>query len=210
MKGASTFWSWFSENERRFRDIEVPEKEQLLDELQENLQAVCEHFWFEVGGGETGPRELVITAEGRVSVFAQLLEFVRAAPIIAGWEVVAFKPPQGFAFVTEYEDIILAPEATWFLPLFSASKPQSLGLRVAFAHFETAKERQFMSAAYLMLEAGLGELAAAQEIDYLEVCRAPSVPESEGFRNLRTLPDYLAERSGGLVSNKSLERTREG
>jgi hypothetical protein len=209
MKGASSFWSWFSENERRFRDIEVAEKEQLLDELQENLQAVCADFWFEVGGGEIGPRELVITAEGKLSIFAQLLEFVRAAPRIAGWEVVAFKPPQGFSFVTEYEDIIVAPEATWFLPLFSASNPQSLGLRVAYAHFESAKERQFLSATYITLEAALGELAAAQEIDHLEVCRAPSAPESEGYRNLRTLPDYLAERSGGLVSNTSLERTRE-
>jgi len=43
--------------------------------------------------------------------------------------IVAFKQPQGFEFVTHYEDIVVAPEAAWFLPLFSDNNPGSLGLR---------------------------------------------------------------------------------
>ena len=46
-----------------------------------------------------------------------------------------------------------------------------------------------------MLEAGLGELLVAELIAHVEVCLAPSVPESEGFRPLNTLADYLSQRA---------------
>lgn len=191
----SKFWSWFSANEQRYRNLDVPEKEQLLDDLLDHLQAFDSNLWFEIGGGPDGPRELVITAEGRLSAFPALRELCRAAPPMPGWSVVSFKQPQGFEFITEYEDIVVAPGATWFLPLTSKPQPELLGLRLAFAHFSSAQQRQFLAAAYVMLEAGLGELAAAEHMAHVEVCLAPSSPESEGYRVLPELPDYLAQRS---------------
>jgi len=195
MSRASTFWSWFAANERRYLDLEVPEKERLLDELQENLQAFCKELWFEVGGAPTGPRELVITAEGNLKAFPALLELCKAAPSLPGWLVVAFKQPQGFEFTTEYEDILVAPQATWFLPLFSKQGPQSLGLRLAFSHYEAKRRQQFLAASYVMLEAGLGELAAAEHVSHVDVCLAPSTPETEGYRPLTALPDFLERRT---------------
>ena len=38
---ASVFWSWFVAHKHLYRDIEVPEKEQLLDDLLERLHAFC-------------------------------------------------------------------------------------------------------------------------------------------------------------------------
>jgi len=195
MSRAAKFWSWFSANEERYRNLEVPEKERLLDELLEHLQAFDPNLWFEIGGGPNGPRELVITAEGRLSAFPALRELCRAAPKIRGWDVVSFKQPQGFEFTTEYEDIVVSPEATWFLPLTSTQNPELLGLRLAFAHFEVKRQRQFLSAAYVMLEAGLGELAAAEYISHVEVCLAPSSPESEGYLALIDLPSFLDRRN---------------
>jgi len=209
MSRTARFWSWFLASEQRYRDLEVPEKEQLLNELQTHLQAFDPNLWFEVGGGTDGPRELVITAGGKLSAFPALRELCRAAPLVPGWSVVSFKQPQGFEFTTEYEDIVVAPQATWFLPMISKQEPKLLGLRVAFAHFVANRERQFLSAAHIMLEAGLGELAAAEYIAHVEVCLAPSMPESEGYRTLPELANYLARRNGVLTPNKSLERTRE-
>jgi hypothetical protein len=51
MSRAAVFSSRLAADERRYRDIEVPEKEQLLDDLLERLQAFCKDLWFEVGGG---------------------------------------------------------------------------------------------------------------------------------------------------------------
>lgn len=210
MSRTARFWSWFLANEQRYRDVDVPDKEQLLDELQTQLQTFDENLWFEVGGSPDGPRELVISAEGNLAAFPALRELCRAAPVIPGWNVVSFKQPQGFEFTIEYEGIVVTPEATWFLPMASSQRPQSLGLRLAFAHFVAHQERQFLAAAYIMLEAGLGEFAAAEYIAHVEVCLAPSSPEAEGYRALQELPEYLAHRSDALTPNKSLERTREG
>jgi hypothetical protein len=79
--------------------------------------------------------------------------------------------------------------------MISKQQPELLGLRLAFAHFNAKQERKFLSAAYIMLEAGLGELSAAEYIAHVEVCLAPSMPESEGYRALPELPDYLARRN---------------
>ncbi len=74
----------------------------LLDELQGQIHYVHPELWFEVGGHPRGPRELVVTAEGKVEIFPWVQDLVRAAPRIPGWEIIAFKQPQGFEFTIEY------------------------------------------------------------------------------------------------------------
>ncbi len=191
MKDPTEFWSWFRHSERRLRDIEVPEKEALLDDLLEHLHAFSERLWFEVGGPEHA-RELIISAEGRLEAFHEVRRLVGAAPEMPGWTIIAFKPAQGFAFVTEYAGLRFSPEATWFLPLASKSEPDAFGLRVAYAHYDKALDNEFVAGTFLMLDAGLGELAAAERIRHLEVGLLPSQPEQAGYIVLTELPDYLA------------------
>jgi hypothetical protein len=194
MDAPQEFWAWFVENEKRFRNVETAEKEQLLDELQGQLHAFCDSLWFETGGHPNGPRELVITAEGRSELFPKVRQLIAAAPQIDGWRFIALKPAQGFDFVTEYAGITISPPATWFLPLESKTKPEALGLRVAYSHFEKAKEKTYLAGTYVVLEAGLGELDAAEKIHHVEVCGAPSSPESLGYMVLHELPEYIRWR----------------
>jgi hypothetical protein len=196
MGNAASFWSWFVRHEHRFRDIEVPDKELLLDEILEHLHEFSTQLWFEVGGGPQGPLELIISAEGKTSAFPLVRELVTAAPNIPGWKVFAFKQPQGFAFVTNYNDVTVAPSATWFMPLLKAGDSSSMGLRAAYSHYDARKHQAFLTATYIMLEAGLGELSAAEHINHVEVCIAPSAPESSGYRALTELPAFIAERYG--------------
>lgn len=194
MDARQTFWVWFVENETRFRNIETRQKEQLLDELQEHLHGFCDSLWFEIGGPPTGPRELIITAEGRTEFFPKVRELVEAAPKLDGWRFIAFKPAQGFDFVTEYAGLTVSPKATWFMPLESRANPEALGLRIAHSHFEKSKEKTYLAATYLILEAGLGELDAAEKVQHVEVCAAPSAPESAGYIILHELPQYIRWR----------------
>lgn len=185
------FWSWFQQNEGRFHDLEVPEKEELLDEVLEHLQAYSERLWFEIGGPEDA-RELIISAEGALEAFHEVRRLVGAAPRMSGWTVLAFKPAHGFDFVTDYGARKFAPEATWYLPMELKDEPHALGLRVAYAHYEPANEQVFLAATRLMLEAGLGELVAAERIRHVEVGFLPSSPKHAGYMPLTALPDYLA------------------
>lgn len=201
MNDPERFWSWFRSNEVRFRDLEVPHKELLLNELLEKLQEFSGELWFELGGRPDGPRELVITAEGNADSFDDVRCLVRAAPQVPGWEFIAFKPAQGFDFVTEYEGVTVAPEATWFLPLQSSSDPKSFGIRVGYAHYESAKRSVFLAATYIMLEAGLGELATAERIQHVEVGPLPSVPDTSGYVEISRLAEFLSLHPENLDRN---------
>lgn len=194
MTKAAQFWQWFVENERRFRDVEVADKDQLLDEIQHALHRISEDLWFEIGGDREGPQELVITAEGKHHAFALVREVVSAAPEIPGWKIIAFKPPRGFDFTTSYGDITVSPKAAWFSVLPAPEGPDGIDLRVAYADFEPSKAEAFLTATYHLLEGGLGELAVAQIFRSIEVCAAPPDPRAEGQRLLSELPGYIAKR----------------
>jgi hypothetical protein len=188
------FWAWFTANADRYRDVEVPEKDQLLDELESRLHRYHPRLYFEVGGMPAGPRELVITAEGDASLFPTVERLVAAAPQIAGWEAVALKQPGGFDFVINYGRFRIEPDTCWFQALVSKSDPRRLGVRVACPNFSLEAEKTFLSAIYILLDSGLGERVASLEIAYVEVAAVPPDPEAEGYAPLPGLPDYLASR----------------
>jgi hypothetical protein len=193
MSKAEQFWLWFRDNEHRFRSIEVPEKEELLSEIQRALHEFSSDLWFEIGGHPAGPQELVITAEGRQPTFGLVKDLVSAAPAIPGWKIVPFKPAQGFGFVTIYDDITVSPDSAWFSVVPAYAAADGIDLRVAYVQFDPAQAETYLAATYIMLEAGLGELETALIIRSVEVCAASSDPRAEGHRPLTELPDYLAD-----------------
>jgi hypothetical protein len=188
------FWAWFERNEAKFRNIETPEKEQLLDELMEALHAYSPHLWFETGSADDGVNELVISAEGNSDHFSAVRTLIAAAPSISGWRFIAFKPACGFEFDTCYEGVTFSPKATWFLPLRSSSNPSLLGIRVGYAHYDRAKEQTFLTGTFIMLECALGELALADQIQHIEVVALPSSPESSGYLPLQELANLIREQ----------------
>lgn len=191
MQDPRDFWLWFERNASMFRDLEVPEKEDLLDELLAVLHAYCENLWFETGTADDGVHELIISAEGNVEHFSAVRRLVASAPRIARWRFIAFKPANGFDFTTNYDGITFSPEATWFLPLQSAHDPSAVGIRVGYAHYDKQRHRSYVTGTFIMLECALGELALAERIQHLEVSGLPSSPESSGYRPIAELVELV-------------------
>ncbi len=194
MPDPRTFWNWFSTAHPRLERFTVARDDVLLDELQAALQSYSPGLWFEMGGHPDGPMELVISAEGDPDYFEDVRRLVAAAPETPGWQFVAFKPPQGFEFRTEYEGVVVDPAECWFLPLQSKSNPSSLGLRVAVPGFTDELARSYKAAVYIALDTGLGELIAAEAFQYLEIVALPGSPESAGYIELSELGKYLTWR----------------
>ena len=95
---AARFWSWFAANASALRTVAGSE-----DLLLDRLHGYCPELFFEIGGAPGGATELIITAEGDRSRFDAVRALVAAAPALVGWTFIAFRPPQGFAFVTRHE-----------------------------------------------------------------------------------------------------------
>jgi hypothetical protein len=192
---ATQFWTWFVQENARFRELEVPQKEDLLNELLSALHAYNDQLYFEIGRDDDDRgRELVITAEGNAEHFDAVQALVADAPSIPGWRITAFKPPMGFAFGTRYEDVELDPAACWFLPLVNQNDPKLFGLQLGVPGYDPAKIEQLENAAYIIIDTALGELIAARDVHHIEVCELPADPDADGFLELPELPEYLEWR----------------
>ena len=187
----SAFWGWFVPSESRFRNVEVPEKEALLDELLEHLQTFCPNLFFEVGGDKNGPFEFIVTAGGETAAFPCVRDLVASAPTIQRWQVIAFKPPQGFDFVMKHGAARLDPRRCWFLPLADSSGGNKVKLRIGCPGFSSTAAEDYAFAAWLTLDTGLGELAVAERIEDIELALVPDEPSRQGYMRLTTLPSFL-------------------
>ena len=196
MKSPVEFWQWFAAHHHRYEHLDGPDRDVRLDEAIAVLHQVCDGLWLQFGGGPQGPHELVISAEGNVDYFADVQDLVAVAPAIPGWHIIAFKPARGFDFTTSYNGVSVTPASAWFLPLQSPSRPDELGLRIAVPGFDAAWSEEFLYACYIVLDAGLGELRAAQEVQHVEVCAVPASPEEAGYIALAELGGYLDWRAG--------------
>jgi hypothetical protein len=194
------FWAWFQQQEHRFRPIKDSVGEELLDEFEEQLHAVSDGLYFEIGGKPEGPYEVVITAGGDPQYFPTVRELIAAAPVIPGWEFIAFKPANNFQYHLKYQDLSLNPSEMWFLPLCSKQEPSFLGIRVAIPGYDESEKDNYLNACWLALDSGLGEVQTAEEIHHLEVCGVPENPEGEGFIELPELGDYIEWRKRKITS----------
>lgn len=194
MSQPDKFWSWFERHELKFRSVEMPEQEELLDELLEQLHDYCPHLWFETGRADDGCNELIVSAEGNTNYFCSVRTLIAVAPEIRGWRFIAFKPGNGFGFSTCYEGITFNPKTTWFRPLVSEGHPSRFGIRVGYSHYDSAYEQAFQTGTLIMLECALGELILAEYVQHIEVVTLPSCPVSEGYFLLPEITSWIPER----------------
>lgn len=184
------FWAWFTQHKTDF-DALTETDEPFWDVALEQLTALDPGLCFALSDPDGGPRDFVITASCDTDLFPVVDQIVAAAPKTPGWQIIPLKPAMGFDFVSDYEDLTLDPRTMWFFPLRNSARPRSLGLRIAIPEFTKKRADQLFDAALQILEEGLGERAAAGNIEHLEVCALPENLKAEGYAKLPELPAYI-------------------
>jgi hypothetical protein len=106
------FWAWFTANSNRVATIEHGH-EPIAGELAAHLQAIDPDLTFEVGVKDK-PRELIISAGGVKRAFPAVRRLVAAAPEIAGWTVIAFRPRSAGGLIVEFGTYRVDPAQVWF------------------------------------------------------------------------------------------------
>ena len=206
MQTPENFWNWFSKHQSRYLtlgEIKPEARDEAVNEMQLELDKFCNQIFFEIGGGEGDHRgALIISAAGDPDFFPQVRELVASAPAMGDWEVIAFKPAQSGPVVINYEDQSFDPQEIIVIPLLHDAYPDSIGIQVCFDDFEEATEEHYMGATFLMLEALIGEEAAINNIEYLEVCKVPEDIDDIEYLMLSDIEDHIIEvKTEGLDEN---------
>lgn len=189
------FWNWFSENNKPYlfiHQVDLDERERLLDDLMKELHKYCDELFFEMGGHPDDVQELIITAEGNKKNFAKVEDLVDAAPEIQGWKIIAFIPPRDADFEINFEGVLLKPSEMWFFPLQNEKDLSKAGIRVFIKNYELLKEKSFFtSALYKVLDVILGEKSFALDLDYVDADDLSDEPEEMGLSKLEMLPQFI-------------------
>ncbi|MFC5452588.1 hypothetical protein ACFPOG_30750 [Paenibacillus aestuarii] len=87
------FWKWFKKRESFIEKNFESLKEQILDEISDNLKKIDENLAFEISHSKEGQRrKLIISADGMADSFHNVIDLCNMAPVLDGWIIIAFRP----------------------------------------------------------------------------------------------------------------------
>ena len=183
------FWSWFSRNEGRLREIDGPEAP-VLEELQREIKRVDSGLTFQFGPTAEGGHDFVVSADGIRERFAAVERLVAAAPEIPGWKIIAFRPRIGVDFTVQFNGLELGPADLWFV---AEPEDRQVGLTLCIRGLPPDEEGRapYQNAAYIMLDSILGEYDVTTKIQWIEWQPLPPDPGALGLRPLAELPEVV-------------------
>ncbi|AXY77640.1 hypothetical protein D3H65_28270 [Paraflavitalea soli] len=199
------FWIWFKSNSEIYRKIgEMSKKEARywLNELYAHLRSCGRNIHpYILFPKDESTRQLIISANGNLNYFEQVMELVSKAPVVPGWEIIGFYPPcaidrrikEGFGHTG------IDPHNLWF-KLYEEEDGQAH--IVVFAEAFKPDDEVFVKAVEAVLMNVLGEYALRTELVGFEVDELEnSIYEEEGeCYKLQELPVQLERmRFSGLV-----------
>ena len=194
-----TFWSWFLANSERLtmlNDLANSEQQQLLDQMQQQLDAYCEGLTFEIGEQTAQGRTLTFSAEGDFDLFRYVVALTDDAPDVDWWEFVPFKQPKGKNLKVIFDKYRFETAKMAFTQLESDEEPDIIGLRIALPDLpqnytprpDNPDDDDLLVGVYVTVEALLGEFDCTTLVGYVDICPMPKEPFKAGFRPPRRPP----------------------
>jgi|GEM_PF-898547 len=177
------FWTWFAANAGRlltFKGRNAP----VLRELSEELAKVANGLTYELSVGETVEHEFIVSADGHLERFSDVIRLVGAAPSIPGWRVIAFRQPKDTRFVVSVGKQKLAADDIWF-------RTQPHGDRldlILYIKRLAQRDQDFIQAAvFFALDSALGEYDVETKIGVLDIQDAPKNARQMGLKSFHEL-----------------------
>lgn len=201
-KHPEIFWNWFVANSERLtmlNDLDQPERQQLLDQMQQQLNAYCDGLSFEMGDQTAQGRTLTFSADGDFDLFRYVVELTDSAPDVDWWEFIPFRQPKGKGLKVIFEKHRFETAKMAFLQLENEEEPDIIGLRIALPDITsdidpdqaTPDQEDLLIGVYTTVEALIGEFGCTTLIGYIELCPMPDEPFKAGFRPLDDLPEFV-------------------
>jgi hypothetical protein len=172
------FWQWFEQNSARLLNFEA-DRDRVFADLKAALSKVQPGLTFEFGPVHDGRREFIISADGIRERFPAVQNLVTAAPALAQWIVIPFRPPKSMDMVINYDGHRIGADDVWFKPEDDAGR---IGLTLYIRGLTEQNKQSLAGATFLLLDSALGEYAVETRVGFIEWEGLPADPAAAGLR----------------------------
>ena len=178
----AAFWDWFRAHAAEVATIARGD-EKIADRLAAELHKIDSRLTFEVGVRNT-PKELIVSADGIRDAFPAVQRLVAAAPPVAGWRVIAFRPRKAGMSIQTGDGRKLGVDDIAFEVL--GKHADTIDVRFFVPGIGGADDAAAKQIGYLMLDAELGEYDVETRLAGIDW--KPSAARPAAARPLHELP----------------------
>lgn len=181
----AAFWDWFTDNEEAYFELDDSGRDKLFNQLEKKLHKVNRHLAFEFGESlVAGKREFIISADGVVEAFDDVIDLVDNAPSLSNFDIIGFRQPHDEEFSIVYGDIELAWD-----DIFCTFEKDSdeVNLTLYIKGFTEENEDEFISASFILLDTVIGEYNAGMRIGEIEFTSYEGQPDVRPIKELQSL-----------------------
>jgi hypothetical protein len=171
------FWVWFQHNQELLLEFER-DRDRIFAALTAALAAVAADLTFEIGPRIDGRRDLVISAGGIRSAFAAVKALVAAAPALAHWNVIAFRPRRASMMAISFNGLTVRPKDVEFCLL---SNGTDLGIYLFFDGYKESERAIWGQIGYLLLDQALGEYDIETKVGPIRFFPSSAHPEAARY-----------------------------
>lgn len=180
-----SFWQWFQDNQRAYLIFDDSNREIVFDQLNKKMSKVNKHLTFEFSHELIeGKREFIISADGMVEAFGDVLDLVESAPEMAGFEIIPFRQPSDEEFEVEYNGVKL----TWDDVFFTAvedEKTEDISLKLYLKNLTEENEEAYTSALFILLDTVIGEFNMGAHVAEIELFPFEENPHARPIREVQ-------------------------
>ncbi|KQZ42607.1 hypothetical protein [Duganella sp. Root1480D1] len=176
----SDFWTWFQKSDNMLFDFET-DQEAVFDQLAAKMHQVDARLTFEFGPKKQGRREFVISADGNRDAFPMVEKLYAAAPHLARWNVIKFRPRRE-PFDISYGGVTVKAQT---VSAFVRRDGGKAAIAVLIPGYTKARHNEYAMIAFLLLDQALGEYDVETRIGGVDVT-APSAryPKTTPLKDL--------------------------
>jgi len=198
MTAQGQFWNWFIDHESELFNFDPErevERERLFNEIASEMQKIDPDLSFEFGPNGTPRREFVISASGIQREFPAVMSLADAAPPLARWQVIAFRPRRTPINIVEIRGKRVDPRDVQF----SLSDNGKIAGVYLFIPGFREDDLDFKQIGYLLLDEALGEYDVESRLGLIKMFSPQTATDRDRYplADLPTLFDQLVSRLEG-------------
>ncbi len=185
---ATDFWIWFEKNSQDYYQLKEEKLNSLFYKLDKQLSKINEDIAFEFSADLIdGKREFIISADGILSAFTDVIDLVEKAPKLDGFKIIAFRPKSNVDDIStiEYEDISLGPDDVYFT---YRKNGDTVDIVLYLKGYDSDFE-EWENAAFILLDTIIGEYDVATKIGSIDMLPYKESPNLKPIIELSLLID---------------------